>query len=183
MMSKMIGKRFGAAKNALPVATVINPPGSATAETFLDGLRLILLHIVTNRHQGKAVVNMSLNWKPINVGQEWRNSFAFLLQQLVLNGVSIVTGAGNTGEPLDGWPALFAEPQGSTPLVSELLVVGAVDTLGFRYIASQTGQSVLVYAPGAPGTWCANFRGGNKQSSGTSICKHAKPPTLKPRDP
>ena len=173
MLSRISGKQFGTSKLVKPVISVINYP--APPEAFLDGLKRMFDHVINNKNQGKAVLSMSLNWKKPWCSSDWREVFKFVLQEFVSQGVSIITGAGNSGkDPLDGWPALWAEPlRSGPPDIPELLVVGAVNNSGFTSINSQSGQSVRIYAPGAPGTWCAALGGGTKQSSGTSICRSA----------
>lgn len=170
MLSRISGKQFGAAKLVKPVSTVINYP-HFISENWLEGLKQMFDHVVNNRNQGKAVVNMSLNWKSGNCTAAWRSKFKFVLQEFVAQGVSIITGAGNVGRsPLDGWPALWAEPyRNGPPDIPELLVIGSVDANGVLALNSQTGQSVGLYAPGAHGTSCAASGGGIRISSGTSV--------------
>ncbi len=171
MLSRISGKQFGAAKLVKPVSTVINYP-HFISENWLEGIKQIFDHVVNNRNQGKAVVNMSLNWKLPGCTAAWRSKFKFVLQELVAQGVSIITGAGNEGrDRLDGWPALWAEPyRNGPPDIPELLVIGAVDANGILAVKSQIGQSVGLYAPGERGTSCAALGGGIKTSAGTSIC-------------
>jgi hypothetical protein len=64
MMSLLVGRTCGIARNAQPIATVINPY-LWTEESYLDGLSMIYDHVIKNgNNKNNAVVNMSLNFKP-----------------------------------------------------------------------------------------------------------------------
>lgn len=77
MLSKIAGKTLGSAKKITPILTRIDP-ATAYFEDFLDGLQMIYDHVIANGNKGKAVINMSLNFKTSDVPQGWVNRFGKL---------------------------------------------------------------------------------------------------------
>jgi hypothetical protein len=74
MLSKIGGKTLGVAPKITPVLTVI-PAATSVYENFLYGLSKIYDHAVANVLRGKAVVNMSINFKTTKVNQGFINRF------------------------------------------------------------------------------------------------------------
>lgn len=90
-----------------------------------------------------------------------------------------MTGSGNSGLPVNGYPAKFRDV-GNNPNIPELIVVGAVDVNGERSSKSNFANYVTVYAPGKslgePGGGgaisCASSVGTiSTLRAGTSLCK------------
>jgi hypothetical protein len=122
------------------VITVINSQ-KYPIENLSDGLNLIYKDAMMMRQEDrvKALVGMSINWPRNDPGHilllEFVYYFAVPMKKFISEGVSIVTGSGSfRRQPINGCPALYAEPQRTDlPLIPELIVVGAVDNLGFRW--------------------------------------------------
>ncbi|KAH7317427.1 peptidase S8/S53 domain-containing protein [Rhexocercosporidium sp. MPI-PUGE-AT-0058] len=172
MLSKMAGAQWGIARRAKPVLTRV--VRTALPEIWLDGLQMIYDHIIANDNQGKAIVSMAISIQHYYVTEAWVRRFSFILQQLVLQGVFIVTGAGNSGflVPVNGYPALLSDPDHRVA-VPQILTVGAVTNTGAPHEKSQTAPWVKVMAPGV-NIHCAASDGGAKtRSSGTSDGNHA----------
>ena len=187
MLSKMGGKVYGVAKRITPVMTTMDY-NTYVNENFLDGLSKIYDDVVQNNNPGNCIINISINWILDSeqfqgtsrfVSQVFIQRVGFIIQQLIALGVPVITGSGNGGGVVNGYPALFRDPT-VTPNIPEILVVGSVDVLGTLSTNSKSADYVTVYAPGRSrgipfgpeAISCASSVGTiASPKDGTSICK------------
>jgi len=201
MLSLIIGRTVGIARNAKPIIVRVNPD-RYLPESFLDGLSRVYDHILANGNQGKAVVNLSFNFKEENINLGLKRQLGMyimigsllktnilviglLIQRIIAENVVVVTGSGNSGVPVDGYPALFGSAA-AEPYIPNLIIAGGIgeqynaaneiDYLrGCRYRRSQTAGYVNINAP-AYNVKCARndnlellgAEAGYKESKGTS---------------
>jgi hypothetical protein len=95
---------------------------------------------------------------------------------LIAQNVVVVTGSGNSGGAVDGYPALFASPN-AVPYIPDLIVAGGINPVTrWLYSNGQRGDFIDIYAP-AQQVVCAradnvDYYGpsaGLKVSQGTSL--------------
>ncbi|KAB5522871.1 putative peptidase, partial [Coniochaeta sp. 2T2.1] len=154
-MAKAVGKNIGIARRALALQTVWDYDRQIL-ETWLDALVKIYQDIKLKRRGNKSVVNLS-----ISMPRTWFNDrpsiaehrsvfldrFAYVIRELIALEAVVVTGAGNTVGPPDGYPALFGDPQNER-YIPKLIVVGGVKIDGQIAPGYNDANWVSCFAPG-----------------------------------
>ncbi|MCJ1373008.1 hypothetical protein MMC20_004234 [Loxospora ochrophaea] len=164
--SKAVGQLYGVAKRATIVCVKMYQGLLSDLLTVLDQ---VYLDIHTKNRSAKATVNLSWGVSPptIAIQNAYTDIVKPQIQRLFDNDVVVVASAGNAALE-EGRSSVDTLPQTWASDDFPLIVVGNVNNLGEKYVTSQGGSQVSIWAPGVSVTCAAGTGTGTQQRTGTS---------------